>query len=369
MAPEQVEGGDADARSDVFAVGTILYWLATGTLPFSGKNPHQVLKRVVDCAPVDPLLVRPTIGAPLRDDHLALSAQGARPSAIRAPRELATALTALLLDMGIDSSKTRARELPRATPRAESAAAARAGADAPAAARHRLRSPCAIARATIERIDRVLALDDGNARALSLLASSIAAPARCGSGTAAAVLAGLTALAGSVAGRLRRPMASSTASSCRAVRRSSSRRCRVRGNETLPTSSPAPFHRAAAASDAKPQAARSGAPTATRHRTAHGGVRARAGQRDHQRGWRGPRKPFGPSFHKVELAPGPHTFRFVGAHECCDDAVIQLDIPAGPGETVVRAKLAFRDARAVRRQQRARRREPRWRGGGPRAAA
>jgi hypothetical protein len=56
-------------------------------------------------------------------------------------------------------------------------------------------------------------------------------------------------------------------------------------------------------------------------------------------------KPFGPSFGQLELAPGPHTFRFVGAHECCEESVVQLDVPPGPGETVVRAKLAFRDAR------------------------
>ena len=67
MAPEQVEGGDTDARSDIFALGTILYWLATGSLPFTGKNPHQVLKRVVDCAPVDPLVLRAAIGRDLRD--------------------------------------------------------------------------------------------------------------------------------------------------------------------------------------------------------------------------------------------------------------------------------------------------------------
>jgi hypothetical protein len=59
----------------------------------------------------------------------------------------------------------------------------------------------------------------------------------------------------------------------------------------------------------------------------------------------GPPQAFGPSFRMLELVPGPHTFRFVGAHECCDDAVVQVDVPPGPGETVVPAKLAFRDAR------------------------
>jgi hypothetical protein len=54
---------------------------------------------------------------------------------------------------------------------------------------------------------------------------------------------------------------------------------------------------------------------------------------------------FGPSFRQVELPPGPHSFRFVGGEQCCQDAVIDLDVPPGPGESVVRARLSFRDAR------------------------
>ncbi len=38
MAPEQLEGGEADARSDIFAFGAVLYEMATGKKAFSGKT-------------------------------------------------------------------------------------------------------------------------------------------------------------------------------------------------------------------------------------------------------------------------------------------------------------------------------------------
>jgi serine/threonine-protein kinase len=49
MAPEHVEGRPLDFRTDVFAVGILTYQLATGQLPFRGKNPHEVLKKIADC--------------------------------------------------------------------------------------------------------------------------------------------------------------------------------------------------------------------------------------------------------------------------------------------------------------------------------
>ncbi len=48
MSPEQIEAGEITARVDVFAVGVLFYELLTGTLPFDGKNPAQVIRRVLD---------------------------------------------------------------------------------------------------------------------------------------------------------------------------------------------------------------------------------------------------------------------------------------------------------------------------------
>ncbi len=43
MSPEQIEGGDIDARSDQYALGCILYELLTGTVPFDGAEPQAIL--------------------------------------------------------------------------------------------------------------------------------------------------------------------------------------------------------------------------------------------------------------------------------------------------------------------------------------
>jgi eukaryotic-like serine/threonine-protein kinase len=63
MAPEQIEGGDVTARSDVFGLGVLLYECMVGKLPFDGKNPAQVLRRVLDGVFTPPDRARPTIGA------------------------------------------------------------------------------------------------------------------------------------------------------------------------------------------------------------------------------------------------------------------------------------------------------------------
>ncbi|HTP52032.1 MAG TPA: serine/threonine-protein kinase [Anaeromyxobacteraceae bacterium] len=65
MAPEIIEGGEADARSDVFSLGTMLYWLCTGTLPFQAPNATATMRRVVDGHYPDLRVAAPAIGSEL----------------------------------------------------------------------------------------------------------------------------------------------------------------------------------------------------------------------------------------------------------------------------------------------------------------
>ncbi len=63
MAPEQIEGGDVDARADVFGMGVLLYECMVGHLPFEGSNPAQVLRRVLDGHYADAAVERAVVGA------------------------------------------------------------------------------------------------------------------------------------------------------------------------------------------------------------------------------------------------------------------------------------------------------------------
>ncbi|HET6583369.1 MAG TPA: serine/threonine-protein kinase [Nannocystaceae bacterium] len=57
MAPELISGRPLDARTDLFSLGILLYQLATGELPFAGRNPHEVLNRIADGNYVPPSTV------------------------------------------------------------------------------------------------------------------------------------------------------------------------------------------------------------------------------------------------------------------------------------------------------------------------
>jgi len=61
MPPEQAEGAPADARSDVYGLGAVLYHALTGRRPFQGASPLEVLEAVLKGRPEPPRAHRPDL--------------------------------------------------------------------------------------------------------------------------------------------------------------------------------------------------------------------------------------------------------------------------------------------------------------------
>ena len=61
MAPEQATGDQVGPRADLYAVGAVLYELATGQLPFTGQSPVQVMYQHVNQEPTPPRQINPEI--------------------------------------------------------------------------------------------------------------------------------------------------------------------------------------------------------------------------------------------------------------------------------------------------------------------
>ena len=51
MAPEQIEGREADARSDIFSFGAVLYEMVTGSRAFSGKTHASLISSILKDEP------------------------------------------------------------------------------------------------------------------------------------------------------------------------------------------------------------------------------------------------------------------------------------------------------------------------------
>ena len=51
MAPEQLEGQEADARTDIFAFGAVVYEMVTGKKAFEGKSQASLIGAIMHAEP------------------------------------------------------------------------------------------------------------------------------------------------------------------------------------------------------------------------------------------------------------------------------------------------------------------------------
>ncbi len=67
MAPEQVSGRRGDARTDLYALGTILYEMLTGELPYSASNVYNVMRAKTSEDPQPPTHYSPDLSPALEE--------------------------------------------------------------------------------------------------------------------------------------------------------------------------------------------------------------------------------------------------------------------------------------------------------------
>src|SRR6266852_4713780 len=67
IAPEQVKGKRGDARSDIYALGVMLYEMLTGKVPFTGSNPFAIMNDRLLNNPVPPRELDPNISPQLQE--------------------------------------------------------------------------------------------------------------------------------------------------------------------------------------------------------------------------------------------------------------------------------------------------------------
>lgn len=350
MAPEQVAAGDVDERSDIFSLGTVLYYLATGRLPFQGRNPHQILKRIVDGDFPDPLRVAPVMGGELAG--ILRRTMSVEPSERQdGVDSLEAELQRFLLGLDIEDSDALVREYladkkatrERLRENAIRVLLRRGGKAVSAGARSE----------AMECLDRVLALDEGNEEAMALVGKlrkerSFAAP----------LIAIGVALALGVGGYAVSTMDEG-------------------GEEVLISVDDAGVDALAdtvvidAGSDAGEVDAGEAADTGEQADTseeADTGVDARRPRRDARPRPRGPRRvvfrpspprvtisvdgspprDYGPSegdIDSIELQPGSHRFVIVG--DCCIAEDFTLSIPAGNDDYILRRSLDYKPANLI----------------------
>jgi hypothetical protein len=333
--------------------------LATGKLPFGGQNPHQVLKQIVDGRYADPLRVKPSIGARL-SDIIKRCLQIDPGQRYQSATDLETDLVAFVSEIGITSPlKALADYLEQPEAYADSIREKTLKHLIQAGETARSRGEVSL---SLDYFNRALALDEGNEQVLSALE-------KIGRHSRAKKALRLTAIAVT--------SIVVVVSAAFGFLRDESEKQRADERTTPSVAVEPKVLKANESSDklGKPahSSDRSANPTTAikkgKHRkikaTPNNGIFGRATERgevaeETETVRRVVFKPvpanvsiavddaepkaFGPSFREIELSPGVHKFKFIGAHECCFDQEFQVEIPSTPGTTLIQRNLQYRPA-------------------------
>jgi hypothetical protein len=106
MAPEQIRGDRVDGRTDVYALGAMLYEMVTGRLPFEGPTVMAILSKHLTETPPSPGARRPDLGIPPALDALVMASlakdAGAR---VQSMEEVGERLAAIGVQLGGSASQ------------------------------------------------------------------------------------------------------------------------------------------------------------------------------------------------------------------------------------------------------------------------
>ncbi|QQR90477.1 MAG: serine/threonine protein kinase [Myxococcales bacterium] len=342
MAPEQVEGHACDARSDIFSLGTVLYLLAVGRLPFNGRNPHKVLMQITKGEYPDPLRMRPSVGSKMTaiiNRCLKVDPNERYPDAAA----LESDLMDFVSDIGIDDVGAELETFLKAPEQTGQrinenvvAVLAEKGIQAANEGQRSLAS---------DYFNRVLALDPENQKvmaALSMLARRSRRKRWLRFMTAIvltiALGAGVFALS-QYAMSEKHVQEKQRTVSAKTVEVSSDDSSEQKTLHSEPESSDEqqeieqPPKAQREQHDVLPRLRRvQFQPTPQNIKISVDG---------------GPLEAFGPDFRYIDLSPGRHSFHFVGASGCCEDSQLNVNIKAGRMPFVLKHRLTFRPAMLI----------------------
>jgi serine/threonine-protein kinase len=175
MPPEQFTGAPVDGRSDIFSLGVVLYWLATGEQPFPGEGLTAVLYKVVHTEPIPPRKLNPSL--PARFESIILKCMEKDPSArYQSAEELARELS----DLRNNKAATAPVAAKVFTPISDTDST--------------IMEPIAVVRPVVEAPDVT-----GSQKPVATTASAPAAPAKRGGQLIAGVLGGVVVLGAAAA--------------------------------------------------------------------------------------------------------------------------------------------------------------------------